>query len=81
MCSTEKKKKSIALVTRVLKKKKLVRAKRKVPPVPLVPGTKIVVEAISTNTKASVVWQDGSVEYGTCLFLHSTPPSSIKRDR
>lgn len=51
-------------MTKVLKKKKLRKAKKKVPPVPLVPGTKIVVETLSTNTKANVVWQDGSVEFG-----------------
>jgi len=51
-------------MTKVLKKKKLRKAKKKVPPVPLIPGTKIVVETLSTNTKANVVWQDGSVEFG-----------------
>lgn len=64
MSSMGKKKKGPALMTKVLKKKKLRRAKKKVPPVPLIPGTKIVVETLSTNTKANVVWQDGSVEFG-----------------
>lgn len=64
MSSVGKKKKYAALVTRMLKKKKLRKAKKKVPPVPLIPGTKIVVETLSTNTKANVVWQDGSVEFG-----------------
>lgn len=64
MSSVGKKKKGPALMTKVLKKKKLRKAKKKVPPVPLVPGTKIVVETLSTNTKANVVWQDGSVEFG-----------------
>ncbi|XP_012526593.1 (E3-independent) E2 ubiquitin-conjugating enzyme isoform X1 [Monomorium pharaonis] len=64
MSSVGKKKKGPALMTKVLKKKKLRKAKKKVPPVPLVPGTKVVVETLSTNTKANVVWQDGSVEFG-----------------
>jgi len=64
MSSVGKKKKGPALMTKVLKKKKLRKAKKKVPPVPLIPGTKIVVETLSTNTKANVVWQDGSVEFG-----------------
>ncbi|XP_015597896.1 (E3-independent) E2 ubiquitin-conjugating enzyme UBE2O [Cephus cinctus] len=62
--STGKKKKGPALMTKVLKKKKLCKAKKKVPSVPLIPGTKIVVETLSTSTKANVVWQDGSVELG-----------------
>ncbi|OAD61943.1 Ubiquitin-conjugating enzyme E2 O [Eufriesea mexicana] len=64
MSSMGKKKKGPALMTKVLKKKKLCKAKKKVPPVPLIPGTKIVVETLSTSTKANVVWQDGSVEFG-----------------
>ncbi|XP_031831737.1 (E3-independent) E2 ubiquitin-conjugating enzyme [Nomia melanderi] len=64
LSSMGKKKKGPALMTKVLKKKKLCKAKKKVPPVPLIPGTKIVVETLSTNTKANVVWQDGSVEFG-----------------
>ncbi|KAL0132179.1 hypothetical protein PUN28_000153 [Cardiocondyla obscurior] len=64
MSSMGKKKKGPALMTKMLKKKKLRKAKKKLPPVPLVPGTKIVVETLSTNTKANVVWQDGSVEFG-----------------
>ena len=59
-----KKKKGPALMTKVLKKRKLCKARKKVPPPPLIPGTKIVVETLSTNTKANVVWQDGSVEFG-----------------
>lgn len=56
---------SLKLSTRVLmKKKKLYRTKKKAPPVTLTPGKKLVVETISTNTKANVVWQDGSVEFG-----------------
>ncbi|XP_058790331.1 (E3-independent) E2 ubiquitin-conjugating enzyme isoform X2 [Phymastichus coffea] len=64
LSSMGKKKKGPALMTKVLKKRKLCKAKKKVPPPPLVPGTKIVVETLSTNTKANVVWQDGSVELG-----------------
>ncbi|XP_043488400.1 (E3-independent) E2 ubiquitin-conjugating enzyme UBE2O [Polistes fuscatus] len=64
MSSMGKKKKGPALMTKVLKKKKLCKAKKKVPPAPLIPGTKIVVETLSTSTKANVVWQDGSVEFG-----------------
>lgn len=64
MSSMGKKKKGPALMTKVLKKKKLCKARKKVPPVPLIAGTKIVVETLSTSTKANVVWQDGSVEFG-----------------
>lgn len=73
MSSVGKKKKCPALMTKVLKKKKLRRAKKKIPPVQLVPGTKIVVETLSTNTKANVVWQDGSVEFGINIitYLHT----------
>lgn len=55
-------------MTKVLKKKKLRKAKKKVSPVPLIPGAKIVVETLSTNTKANVVWQDGSVEFGIDIY-------------
>ncbi|XP_015108296.1 (E3-independent) E2 ubiquitin-conjugating enzyme UBE2O [Diachasma alloeum] len=65
MSSTGKKKtKGPALMTKVLKKKKLIKAKKKVAPAPLITGSKIVVETLSTNTRANVVWQDGSVELG-----------------
>ncbi|XP_014214684.1 (E3-independent) E2 ubiquitin-conjugating enzyme UBE2O [Copidosoma floridanum] len=64
MSSMGKKKKGPALMTKFLKKRKLCKARKKVPPPPLEPGTKIVVETVSTNTKANVVWQDGSVEFG-----------------
>lgn len=57
-----KKKKRPALMTKVLKKKKLIKAKKKLPQIPLLIGDKIVVETLSTSTKATVVWQDGSVE-------------------
>lgn len=69
MSSMGKKKKGPALMTKVLKKKKLCKAKKKVPPIPLIPGTKVVVETLSTNTKANVVWQDGSVEFGIILII------------
>jgi len=64
-----KKKKGPALMTKVLKKKKLRKARKKIPPVPLIPGTKIVVETLSTSTKANVVWQDGSVEFGINIAI------------
>ncbi|XP_011503542.1 PREDICTED: E2/E3 hybrid ubiquitin-protein ligase UBE2O [Ceratosolen solmsi marchali] len=64
LSSMGKKKKGPALMTKVLKKRKLCKARKRIPPPPLVPGTKIVVETLSTNTKANVVWQDGSVEFG-----------------
>ncbi|XP_046607611.1 (E3-independent) E2 ubiquitin-conjugating enzyme UBE2O [Neodiprion virginianus] len=64
VASMGKKKRGPALMTKVLKKKKLCKAKKKVAPVALIPGTKIVVETLSTSTKANVVWQDGSVEIG-----------------
>ncbi|XP_066592448.1 (E3-independent) E2 ubiquitin-conjugating enzyme UBE2O [Prorops nasuta] len=64
MSSMSKKKKGPALMTKVLKKKKLCKAKQKVPPTPLIPGKKVVVETLSTITKANVVWQDGSIEFG-----------------
>ncbi|XP_011313716.1 E2/E3 hybrid ubiquitin-protein ligase UBE2O [Fopius arisanus] len=60
----KKKSKGPALMTKVLKKKKLIKAKKKVAPAPLITGSKIVVETLSTNTRANVVWQDGSVELG-----------------
>ncbi|XP_075230933.1 (E3-independent) E2 ubiquitin-conjugating enzyme UBE2O isoform X3 [Lycorma delicatula] len=52
----------LALMTKMLKKKKLRRARKKPPPLVLKPGSKIVVEALSTASSADVVWQDGSVE-------------------
>lgn len=59
-----RRKKGPALMTKVLKKKKLCKARKRIPPSPLMPGEKIVVETISTKTQATVVWQDGSVEKG-----------------
>nr|CAD7596442.1 unnamed protein product [Timema genevievae] len=59
-----KKKRGPALMTKVLKKKKLRRTKKRIAPMPLVPGTRVVVETLSTSSIANVVWQDGSVEEG-----------------
>ncbi|XP_001602772.2 (E3-independent) E2 ubiquitin-conjugating enzyme UBE2O [Nasonia vitripennis] len=64
LSSMGKKKKGPALMTKVLKKRKLCKARKKIPPTPLTPETRVVVETLSTNTKANVVWQDGSVELG-----------------
>ncbi|XP_071444821.1 (E3-independent) E2 ubiquitin-conjugating enzyme UBE2O isoform X3 [Hetaerina americana] len=66
-CSTGsfgKKKKGPALMTKVLKKKKLRRVKKRAPMVVVKPGDRLVVETLSTTSKADVVWQDGSVEHG-----------------
>lgn len=68
LSSMGKKKKGPALMTKVLKKRKLCRAKKKIPPPPLLPGTRVVVETVSTGTKANVVWQDGSVELSESLY-------------
>ncbi|KAK3930467.1 (E3-independent) E2 ubiquitin-conjugating enzyme [Frankliniella fusca] len=57
-------KKGPALMTKVLKKKKLRRAKKRAPQVTLEPGTRVVVETLSTSSVADVIWQDGSVERG-----------------
>lgn len=61
--SQGKKKRGPALMTKVLKKKKLLRTRKRAPPVQLTPGTRVVVETLSTSSVADVVWQDGSVEY------------------
>lgn len=50
-------------MTKVLKFKKLRRARRKTPNVLLKPNTPVVVETLVTSSTADVVWQDGSVEY------------------
>lgn len=60
--STTRRKGPLALMTRMLKKKKLRRARKKPPPLVLKPGSKVVVETLSTASSADVVWQDGSVE-------------------
>uniref|UniRef100_A0A1B6CR24 UBC core domain-containing protein n=2 Tax=Clastoptera arizonana TaxID=38151 RepID=A0A1B6CR24_9HEMI len=61
--ATQKRKGPIALMTKVLKKKnKLHRARKKQPRPLLEPGTKLVVETLSTASSAVVIWQDGSVE-------------------
>jgi len=48
-------------MTRVLKKKKLRRAKKRAPLVPLEPGSKVVVETLSTVSLADVIWQVSSI--------------------
>jgi ubiquitin-conjugating enzyme E2 O len=55
--SAGKKKRGPALMTKVLKKKKLRRARKRAPPVTLQPGQKVVVETLSTSSIADVVWQ------------------------
>ncbi|KAK7794133.1 hypothetical protein R5R35_012619 [Gryllus longicercus] len=62
--SQGRKKRGPALMTKVLKKKKLRRTRKRPPPVPLASGMRIVVETLSTSSIADVVWQDGSVELG-----------------
>ena len=57
-----KKKKSPTLMTKVLKFKKLRRARRKTPNIVLKPNTKVIVEALAITSTADVVWQDGTVE-------------------
>lgn len=56
----------IRTLTKVLHKKKLRRANQKkaLRPVSLTPGSKVIVETVSTMSVADVVWQDGSVEVG-----------------
>ena len=52
-------------MTKVLKKKKLRRAKRKTEKpdhIPIKTGDRVVVETLMTTSHADVVWQDGSVE-------------------
>ncbi|XP_046659894.1 (E3-independent) E2 ubiquitin-conjugating enzyme UBE2O-like isoform X2 [Homalodisca vitripennis] len=53
---------ALALMSRIMKKKKLRRARKKAPPLVLEPGARLVVETLSTASCATVVWQDGSVE-------------------
>ncbi|KAK9500379.1 hypothetical protein O3M35_001657 [Rhynocoris fuscipes] len=56
----------IRALTKYFHKKKLRRSAQKkvTPPVKLVPGSKLIVETVSTMSTADVVWQDGSVEKG-----------------
>nr|CAD7406360.1 unnamed protein product [Timema cristinae] len=58
-----KKKRGPALMTKVLKKKKLRRTKKRIAPVPLVPGTRVVVETLSTSSIANVVWQAAEMRF------------------
>ncbi|XP_076068516.1 (E3-independent) E2 ubiquitin-conjugating enzyme UBE2O isoform X2 [Oratosquilla oratoria] len=53
-----------ALMTKMLKKRKLKRAKRKSisEPKPIKPGDQLVVETLMTSSRADVVWQDGTLE-------------------
>lgn len=44
-------------MTKVLKKKKLRRAKKRAPQVSLEPGSRVVVETLSTSSVADVIWQ------------------------
>jgi ubiquitin-conjugating enzyme E2 O len=44
-------------MTKVLKKKKLRRARKRAPLVALQPGQTVVVETLSTSSVADVVWQ------------------------
>lgn len=44
-------------MTKVLKKKKLRRAKKRAPQVSLETGTRVVVETLSTSSVADVIWQ------------------------
>ncbi|KAK7079276.1 E2/E3 hybrid ubiquitin-protein ligase ube2o [Halocaridina rubra] len=57
-------KKGPALMTKMMKKRKLKRAKRKAPGegATIKTGDKLVVETLMTTSKADVVWQDGSLE-------------------
>ncbi|KAG0729200.1 (E3-independent) E2 ubiquitin-conjugating enzyme UBE2O [Chionoecetes opilio] len=57
-------KKGPALMTKMMKKRKLKRAKRKVPSdaASVKPGDQLVVETLMTTSKADVVWQDGTLE-------------------
>lgn len=51
-------------MTKVLKKRKLRRAKKRQssPTFTIKPGDRVVVETLSTSSLADVIWQDGSVE-------------------
>ncbi|XP_065337080.1 (E3-independent) E2 ubiquitin-conjugating enzyme isoform X2 [Cloeon dipterum] len=58
-----KKKKGPALMTRVLKTKKLRRARKNQEKIfNMGPGDRVVVETLSTSSLADVVWQDGQIE-------------------
>jgi ubiquitin-conjugating enzyme E2 O len=55
--SVGKKKRGPALMTKVLNKKKLRRARKRAPVITLQPGQTVVVETLSTSSVADVVWQ------------------------
>ncbi|KAF6201935.1 hypothetical protein GE061_004331 [Apolygus lucorum] len=56
----------VRTLTKALHKKKLRRTaqKKTSPVISLDPGSRIIVETVSTSSTADVVWQDGSVEEG-----------------
>jgi ubiquitin-conjugating enzyme E2 O len=64
--SAGKKKRGPALMTKVLKKKKLRRTRKRAPLVILQPGQRVVVETLSTSSAADVVWQVR--EYSGSMF-------------
>nr|CAD7431159.1 unnamed protein product [Timema monikensis] len=76
-----KKKRGPALMTKVLKKKKLRRTKKRIAPVPLVPGTRVVVETLSTSSIANVVWQRelSRLQAAEMRFLRGS--ENVTRDR
>lgn len=78
--SAGKKKRGPALMTKVLKKKKLRRARKRAPLMTLQPGQTVVVETLSTSSVADVVWQvrkcelassDGSVSDDSGFLGHA----------
>ncbi|XP_045602327.2 (E3-independent) E2 ubiquitin-conjugating enzyme UBE2O isoform X9 [Procambarus clarkii] len=62
--SRKRNKKGPALMTKMMKKRKLKRAKRKAASdgATIKPGDQLVVETLMTTSKADVVWQDGTLE-------------------
>ncbi|XP_067123691.1 (E3-independent) E2 ubiquitin-conjugating enzyme isoform X1 [Centruroides vittatus] len=62
--SKSKSRKGPSLATKMLKKKKLKRARKKLLQdlLPLKTGDRVVTETLVTKTNADVVWQDGSIE-------------------
>jgi hypothetical protein len=67
-------------MTKVLKKKKLRRARKRAPLITLQPGQTVVVETLSTSSVADVVWQvrkyelassDGSVTNDSDFLGHT----------
>jgi hypothetical protein len=62
-------------MTKVLKKKKLRRARKRAPLVTLQPGQTIVVETLSTSSVADVVWQ-----VRVCLLMAVLPMIQVLWD-